>query len=103
VRTSAEHLPGGGWSITGVKNWCTFGGRADVLMLLARTNPDPSAGHRGLSVFIVEKPRELGHAFRFSQDGGVMEGGAIDTLGYRVLVLSRRQWSRRSRAGWRSG
>jgi (2S)-methylsuccinyl-CoA dehydrogenase len=55
-------------------------------MLLARTNPDRSAGHRGLSLFVVEKPRADGHAFAFDQDsGGHMEGRAIDTLGYRGM------------------
>ena len=29
-----------GTSINGVKTWCTFAARADVLMLLARTDPD---------------------------------------------------------------
>jgi (2S)-methylsuccinyl-CoA dehydrogenase len=74
------------WTINGVKTWATFAGRADVLMLLARTDPDRSKGHRGLSVFIVEKPRAAGHAFRFEQDGGgVIDGRAIDTIGYRGM------------------
>jgi (2S)-methylsuccinyl-CoA dehydrogenase len=76
----------GGWVINGVKTWATFAGRADVLMLLARTDPDRSLGHRGLSVFIVEKPRATGHAFRFEQDGGgTIDGRAIDTIGYRGM------------------
>jgi (2S)-methylsuccinyl-CoA dehydrogenase len=76
----------GGYLVNGVKTWATFAGRADVLMLLARTNPDRSAGHRGLSLFVVEKPRADGHAFAFDQDsGGHMEGRAIDTLGYRGM------------------
>ena len=29
-----------GWVVNGVKTWATFAGRADVLMLLARTDPD---------------------------------------------------------------
>ena len=29
-----------GYVINGVKTWCTFGSRANVLMLLARTDPD---------------------------------------------------------------
>ena len=29
-----------GYVINGVKTWCTFAARADVLMLLARTEPD---------------------------------------------------------------
>ena len=45
----------GGWLLNGVKTWCTFGARADVLLVLARTDPDRSTGHRGLSMFIVPK------------------------------------------------
>jgi (2S)-methylsuccinyl-CoA dehydrogenase len=76
----------GGWSVTGVKTWCTFAARADVLMLLARTDPDKRAGHRGLSMFIVPKPRGEGHGFAFTQDGGgKLEGRAIDTIGYRGM------------------
>src|SRR6202034_981680 len=55
----------GGWLINGVKTWCTFAARADVLMLLARTDPDRSKGHRGLSLFLVEKPQGEGHGFLF--------------------------------------
>jgi (2S)-methylsuccinyl-CoA dehydrogenase len=75
-----------GWVLNGVKTWCTFAGRADTLMVLARTDPDRSAGHRGLSVFVVEKPPAEGHHFAFD-DGreGKMEGRAIDTLGYRGM------------------
>lgn len=76
----------GGWLVTGVKTWATFAGRADVLMLLARTDPDKSKSHRGLSVMIVEKPRAEGHSFAFDDGrGGTMEGRAIDTIGYRGM------------------
>ncbi|HEY4410048.1 MAG TPA: acyl-CoA dehydrogenase family protein [Acidimicrobiia bacterium] len=76
----------GGWKVNGVKTWATFAGRANTLMLLARTDPDRSKGHKGLSLFIVEKPEAPGHHFEFSQDsGGRMEGRAIDTLGYRGM------------------
>lgn len=82
-----------GYMINGVKTWCTFAARADVLMLLARTDPDPHAGHRGLSMFVVPKPRGEGHGFAFIQapeegaEGrtGKMEGRPIDTLGYRGM------------------
>ena len=85
--------PGGasGWVITGVKTWCTFAARADVLMLLARTDPDRSLAHRGLSLFVVPKPRGEGHGFEFTQDAkadghtGKMEGRPIDTIGYRGM------------------
>ncbi|MFZ4514999.1 MAG: acyl-CoA dehydrogenase family protein [Acidimicrobiia bacterium] len=75
----------GGWRINGTKTWCTFAGRADLLLLLARTDPDRSLGHRGLSLFLIEKPPAPGHAFRFESEGGTMEGRAIATLGYRGM------------------
>ena len=75
-----------GWEINGVKTWCTFGARADVFMLLARTDPDRSKTHRGLSLFVVPKPRGEGHGFEFTQDGGgKISGRAIDTIGYRGM------------------
>ena len=75
-----------GWLINGVKTWCTFAARADVLMLLARTDPDRSLGHRGLSIFIVPKDRADGEGFKLTQPGGgSMEGRPIDTLGYRGM------------------
>jgi len=42
----------GGWLVNGVKTWATFAGRADVLMLLARTDAT-TTNHRDLSSFIV--------------------------------------------------
>jgi (2S)-methylsuccinyl-CoA dehydrogenase len=76
----------GGYRINGVKTWATFAGRANLLMLLARTNPDKSASHRGLSLFVVEKDPSSGHAFVLEQpDGGKIEGRAIDTIGYRGM------------------
>ncbi len=76
----------GGYVINGVKTWCTFAGRANVLMLLARTDADKTKGHRGLSLFIVPKESTPGHAFEQHQDsGGRVEGRAIPTLGYRGM------------------
>jgi (2S)-methylsuccinyl-CoA dehydrogenase len=84
----------GGWLVNGVKTWCTFGARADVLMLLARTDPDRSLIHRGLSLFVVPKARADGHGFEIVQEagadggapgGGKMEGRPIDTIGYRGM------------------
>jgi (2S)-methylsuccinyl-CoA dehydrogenase len=85
VKVSATATDGG-WLINGVKTWCTFGARANVLMLLARTDPDRTLKHRGLSLFVV--PKEIGDAegFEFTQDGGgKMEGRPIDTIGYRGM------------------
>jgi (2S)-methylsuccinyl-CoA dehydrogenase len=76
----------GGWVLNGAKTWCTFGGKAGLLLVLARTNPDPALGHRGLSMFLVEKPSSDGHAFEVSQDtGGKLTGRAIATMGYRGM------------------
>ncbi|MFN2165583.1 MAG: acyl-CoA dehydrogenase family protein [Anaerolineae bacterium] len=76
----------GGWLLNGAKTWCTFGGKAGVLMVLARTNPDPAQGHRGLSMFLVEKPSSDGHEFEVTADnGGRLTGRAIATLGYRGM------------------
>ena len=55
-------------------------------MLLARTDPDRSITHRGLSLFVVEKDPVPGHSFALEQSGGgKIEGRAIDTLGYRGM------------------
>jgi (2S)-methylsuccinyl-CoA dehydrogenase len=75
-----------GWTINGVKTWCTFAARADIVMLLARTDPDRSKAHRGLSIFIVTKEPSDGHGFVLTQDGGGrLEGRPIDTIGYRGM------------------
>ena len=75
-----------GYLINGAKAWCTFAGRANVLALLARTDPDPKKGARGLSLFIVEKDSFDGHSFTMRQPGGgVLEGKADATPGYRGM------------------
>ncbi|MGH1502032.1 MAG: acyl-CoA dehydrogenase family protein [Acidimicrobiales bacterium] len=89
--TATRTDDGEGWLINGVKTWCTFGARADVLMVLARTDPDRSKGHRGLSIFIVPKERGDGHGFSLTQDErpsgtkGKLEASPIDTIGYRGM------------------
>jgi (2S)-methylsuccinyl-CoA dehydrogenase len=76
----------GGWLLNGAKTWCTFGGMAGVMLILARTDPDPSLGHRGLSMFLGEKPVFDGHEFEYKQDGGgTLSGKAIATIGYRGM------------------
>ncbi|MBX7540765.1 acyl-CoA dehydrogenase family protein [Qipengyuania sphaerica] len=76
----------GGWLLNGAKTWCTFAGKAGVLMVVTRTDPDRSKGHRGLSVLLVEKPAFEGHEFVVDQDaGGNLKGKAIPTIGYRGM------------------
>jgi (2S)-methylsuccinyl-CoA dehydrogenase len=93
ITTSARAVDGG-WLVNGVKTWCTFGARADALMLLVRTDPDRSKAHRGLSMFVVPKAPGEGHGFLVTQGagddggapgGGKMEGRPIDTIGYRGM------------------
>jgi len=85
VRCRAEREKDG-WRISGAKAWCTFAGRADVIALLARTNPDVVAGARGLSLFIVPKDPFPGHEFEMRQpEGGVLHGKADATPGYRGM------------------
>lgn len=76
----------GGWLLDGAKTWCTFAGKAGVLMVVVRTNPDRSLGHKGLSLLLVEKPSFDGHAFVVEQPGGGrLTGRAIPTIGYRGM------------------
>jgi (2S)-methylsuccinyl-CoA dehydrogenase len=83
-RTTVDGVPG--WIINGPKSWCTFAGRANILALLARTDPDPSKGAKGLSLFIVPKDSFTGHAFECVQPGGgKMSGKADATPGYRGM------------------
>ncbi len=82
----AEYNGQRGWRINGAKAWSTFSGRADVLAMLVRTDPDVSKGGRGLSLFIVPKAPYLGHEWRHEQpEGGVMTGTANPTPGYRGM------------------
>jgi len=91
VTTSATKTDGG-WLINGTKTWCTFAARADVLMLLARTDTDRSTTHRGLSLFSSKSNRPRVRAScsprgaRGTGHGqGRLEGRPIDTIGYRGM------------------
>ena len=85
LRCRASRHDSGGWSITGTKLWCTFAAKAHLLMILCRTGTVDS-GHRGLSLFVAEKPSFAGHDFEVRQGhGGTLRGRAIPTLGYRGL------------------
>ena len=75
-----------GWLLNGGKTWCTFGGKAGAILVLARSEPEAKPPHRGLSLFVVEKPEFDGQSFEFeSPGGGRVSGQAIATLGYRGM------------------
>jgi len=83
ISCRATRRPDGDWEITGSKLWCTFAGRSELLMILCRTS---DAGHRGQSVFVIDKPAFAGHRFEHRQPGGgVLQGRAIPTIGYRGM------------------
>ena len=69
------------WRITGAKTWSTHAARADLMTLLARTDPD-TPGPGGLSMFLAPKPRGT-DADPFPAPG--MSGGEIRVLGYRGM------------------
>ena len=68
---------GAEWVVNGAKMWCTFADGADYLVLFARTDPevDPSRRHRGITAFLIEKPRG-------SLPPGV-SGNPVRKIGYR--------------------
>jgi (2S)-methylsuccinyl-CoA dehydrogenase len=69
------------YRITGTKTWSTHAARADLMTLLARTGR-PEEGHRGLSMFLVEKPRgDERRPFPTAH----LTGSEIPVLGYRGM------------------
>ncbi len=74
-------LDGDTWRVSGAKTWITHAARADVMTLLVRTEPD-SKDHRGLSMFLAEKPRGT-LTDSFPAHG--MTGGEIAVIGYRGM------------------
>jgi (2S)-methylsuccinyl-CoA dehydrogenase len=72
---------GDNYIINGNKTWITHGARSDLMTVLARTNSD-EVGYKGLSMFLVEKPRGTCEN-PFPMEG--MSGGEIEVLGYRGM------------------
>ena len=74
-------LNGSEYTITGNKTWITHGARSDLMTVLARTDLNQK-GYKGLSMFLVEKPR--GNCENpFPMEG--MSGSEIEVLGYRGM------------------
>ena len=69
------------YHITGQKTWITHAARADLMTVLARTDPKEK-GYRGLSMFLSPKPRGT-DGNPFPAEG--MTGGEIEVLGYRGM------------------
>lgn len=71
---------GDSYKVTGNKVWITHASRSDLMTLLVRTESEP--GHRGLSMFLAEKPRGT-EDNPFPAPG--MSGSEIKVLGYRGM------------------
>ncbi len=69
------------YRVHGNKTWITHAARADLMVLLARTDP-AEPGYRGLSLLLAEKPRG-DDAKPFPAAG--MSGTEIAVLGYRGM------------------
>jgi (2S)-methylsuccinyl-CoA dehydrogenase len=80
LRTRASRA-GDVYVVNGNKTWITHPVRADLMTLLARTNPDEK-GYKGLSMLLAEKPRGTDEN-PFPAKG--MSGGEIEVLGYRGM------------------
>ncbi len=79
--STRAQLNGDQYTINGNKTWITHGARSDLMTVLARTDSSQK-GYRGLSMFLVEKPR--GNCENpFPMDG--MSGSEIEVLGYRGM------------------
>ena len=80
LSTWAERC-GDRWLIKGAKNWITHAARANLMTLLARTDPE-SRDHRGLSMFLA--PKNPGTDADPFPDAGI-DGSEIGVLGYRGM------------------
>ena len=79
--STRAQLDGDQYTINGNKTWITHGARSDLMTVLARTD-SAQKGYRGLSMFLVEKPR--GNCENpFPMEG--MSGSEIEVLGYRGM------------------
>ncbi|MBI4510218.1 MAG: acyl-CoA dehydrogenase family protein [Deltaproteobacteria bacterium] len=76
---ATKSADGKNYELFGEKTWCTFANRAHVLTVLARTNPEVSPKHKGLSILLVEK--EPGDDFHSPS----LTGGPIPTIGYKGM------------------
>ena len=79
--STRAQLDGDNYVINGNKTWITHGARSDLMTVLARTDSEQK-GYKGLSMFLVDKPR--GNCENpFPMEG--MSGSEIEVLGYRGM------------------
>ena len=69
IRTSAIR-DGDDWILNGSKTFISAGVNSDLVIVVARTDPDPDAGHKGFSLLVVERDME-----------GFSRGRKLDKMG----------------------
>jgi alkylation response protein AidB-like acyl-CoA dehydrogenase len=72
--TTRARREGDHYLVDGSKMWVTNGRRAQVFLLLAKTNPAAEPAHRGISAFVAEKGAP-----------GLTVGRDIDKMGYKTV------------------
>ena len=72
--TTTARRDGDTYYIDGSKMWVTNGRRAQVLLVLAKTDPSAQPRHQGISLFVVEKGAP-----------GLTVGRDIDKMGYKTV------------------
>ena len=81
IKTIAKK-EGAEYLVTGNKTWITHASRSDLMIILARTNPDILPKNRGLSILLAPKTR--GKSESFFPDKNIA-GTEIKVLGYRGM------------------
>ena len=81
IKTVAKKV-GDKYLVTGNKTWITHASRSDLMIILARTNPNPLLKNKGLSIILSKKTR--GNLNNFFPDDSIT-GTEIKVLGYRGM------------------
>lgn len=71
---TTAHRDGDSYRVNGSKMWVTNGRRAQMFLLLARTDPEARPAHHGISAFVIEKGAP-----------GLTVGRDIEKLGYKTV------------------
>ena len=73
---STARREGDTYLLNGQKNWISYATEADYALVFAKT--DPTAGHRGISAFVVEREWEGVEARRIPNKLGIWAGSRVE-------------------------
>ena len=82
--TNATRQDDGTYLLNGQKNWISYATEADYALVFAKT--DPTAGHRGISAFVVEREWEGVEARRIPNKLGIWAGSTGELFFSNVQV-----------------